>query len=533
MPLPARRDAARRRGAQGVLRRAPLGRGLAAPRRRGRRAPRPRRGPRARARAPRVRDQPRALRRAHRQAGVRRPLVHPRERDARRRWARPLAERGGAPQAGGGDGAPLPGPPRVARALRGDRRRVPVLAARAQVPVPERVRPTDRRVARRAAAPADVRGRAAALPAGPARRGARADREGARARALALGRALLPERARRHRDGARARPALPGPRERRQQRGVLLPGHHLRRPVAEQPALRALPLGRAPRASRHRRGLRARAPRRGHPGHLREVRPRPRRDGERGHLVSRQERAARGRQGVRPFARAGRSPGRARGVVGQARRDRRRPAGRVRVRSEGRPRAARPGDGARHRRLPAAPLHPRRRLRPQRRAALERRAGGARDDAEPHGHPVGQGRPRHARVLQGGRAGPGHAHRDPQGARHDLDAGRARRHERDRPPRGDPRGGPARIRRAVRGRHGRRLPDREPRADGDAPAAPPEGLLRPRRRGGHRAAGADPGRDGAPVPAPSHRAGGREPAAPEAREHSRIARSASRSSRSR
>ena len=57
-------------------------------------------------------------------------------------------------------------------------------------------------------------------------------------------------------------------------------------PARTQPALRALPLRRAPRAARHRRRLRARAPRGGHPGHLRDVRPRPRRDGLRGHLAT-------------------------------------------------------------------------------------------------------------------------------------------------------------------------------------------------------------------------------------------------------
>ena len=66
--------------------------------------------------------------------------------------------------------------------------------------------------------------------------------------------------------------------------------------------------------------------------------------------------------------------------------------------------------------------------------------------------------------------GLGHAHRDPQGAR----AGAARRArargERDRSARADPARGPGRLRRALRGRHRGRLPDREPRADGDAAA---------------------------------------------------------------
>ena len=69
----------------------------------------------------------------------------------------------------------------------------------------------------------------------------------------------------------RARHPLSGPRQRRQQRGLLLPRHHRGRSRALEHALRALPLRGAPRAARHRRRLRARAPRGGHPGDLRDA----------------------------------------------------------------------------------------------------------------------------------------------------------------------------------------------------------------------------------------------------------------------
>ena len=53
----------------------------------------------------------------------------------------------------------------------------------------------------------------------------------------------------------------------------------------------------------------------------------------------------------------------------------------------------------------------------------------------------------------------------------------------------------------------RRLPGREPRADVDAAAPRADGVLRPRDRGGDRAARPDPGRHGASLSAPPARAG--------------------------
>ena len=73
----------------------------------------------------------------------------------------------------------------------------------------------------------------------------------------------------------------------------------------------------------------------------------------------------------------------------------------------------------------------------------------------------------------------------------------------DRPrarPAPDPGRGPAYLRHAVQGRQHRRLPGREPGPDEHAAAAAAAQLLRPGDRGRHRAAGADPGRHGPPVP---------------------------------
>ena len=58
----------------------------------------------------------------------------------------------------------------------------------------------------------------------------------------------------------------------------------------------------------------------------------------------------------------------------------------------------------------------------------------------------------------------------------------------------------ARLRDAVPGGFGRRLPGREPGADVDAAAPEAAGILRSRRRGGDRAAGAHPGRHGSSLP---------------------------------
>ena len=61
--------------------------------------------------------------------------------------------------------------------------------------------------------------------------------------------------------------------------------------------------------------------------------------------------------------------------------------------------------------------------------------------------------------------------------------------------------GPAHLRHDPQGRHAGYLPDREPRADGDAAAHEAAHLLRSRHRGRHRPAGSDPGRHGPSLPA--------------------------------
>ena len=131
---------------------------------------------------------------------------------------------------------------------------------------------------------ADLGARHQALPRRRPRQGARAPRQGAGADRTARLRALFPHRLRRRALRPRAGQAdpVPGPRLGRQQRGVLLPRHHLRRSDRDRPAVRALHLGRPRRAARHRRRLRARAARGGDPVPLFPLRPRARR-----HLLDR------------------------------------------------------------------------------------------------------------------------------------------------------------------------------------------------------------------------------------------------------
>ena len=93
-------------------------------------------------------------------------------------------------------------------------------------------------------------------------------------------RALFPHRARYRALCAPAgkRNSLPGPRLGGQQRGVLLPRHHLGQPGKDQAAVRPLHLREPRRAARYRRRFRARTARRGDPIYLPALRARPRRD---------------------------------------------------------------------------------------------------------------------------------------------------------------------------------------------------------------------------------------------------------------
>ena len=185
--------------------------------------------------------------------------------------------------------------------------------------------------------------------------------------------------------------------------GVLRAGHHRGRSRPDEPAVRALRLARAQRAARHRRRLRAPAARGGDPVRLPQVRPRARRAGGDGDLLSHEKRAARCRQGARHAARRGRSARQELHVLGPETRTLQ-PAVRARAHAA---------------RLSAPPLAARRRLRHLARPA--RRAGADRErrDARAQRDPVGQGRPRGARPAEGRRARAGNAFGHPKGLEHD------------------------------------------------------------------------------------------------------------------
>ena len=91
---------------------------------------------------------------------------------------------------------------------------------------------------------------------------------------------------------------LPGPRLGGQLLGLLLPRHHRGRSRPVRPAVRALRLGRAQRAARHRRRFRARAARGGHPVRLRKIRPRACRHRRDRDPLPLAQRDPRGRQGA-------------------------------------------------------------------------------------------------------------------------------------------------------------------------------------------------------------------------------------------
>ena len=92
---------------------------------------------------------------------------------------------------------------------------------------------------------------------------------------------------------------LPGPRQRRQQRGLLRARHHQRRRGEPRPALRAVPVARARRSARHRHRHRVGPPRGGDPVRLRQARPPPRRPGGQRDHLPRQVVDPRRRQGAR------------------------------------------------------------------------------------------------------------------------------------------------------------------------------------------------------------------------------------------
>ena len=193
---------------------------------------------------------------------------------------------------------------------------------------------------------------------------------------------------------------------------------------------------------------------------------------------------------------------------------RRTPATRPRTQE---PMAVAPPAVRRDRRLPAPPRHPRRRHARHADAAHRARADRARHHARPGRHPVRQGgrraaRPGEDRPPQPADAGRGQRRPRPDRARHGPP------HRPRQPPARRPRGVPRHPGR----RHGRDVPDREPRPDAGAAQGTARALRGPRRAG----------RDHPPRPGAGQR---RPPVPPKARRrgagHLRPPEPASRSSR--
>ena len=210
---------------------------------------------------------------------------------------------------------------------------------------------------------------------------------------------------------------VPGPRQRGQQRGLLLHRRHRGGPGAHERAVRALHQQGAQRAARHRHRLRARAPRGGDPVPVRQVRPRPR--GASPAWSSATGRRARSATWARRWASRSRrstpspratSGGTAGGAAQSACRSWACRVDDLQVQQLlqltaqllGFPRHLTQHTGGFV--LTKGPLSPHG-------ADRERR------DGRPHRDRVGQGRPRCAGPAQGRRAGARHAHRDPQVAR--------------------------------------------------------------------------------------------------------------------
>ena len=144
------------------------------------------------------------------------------------------------------------------------------------------------------------RRRARATATGPYHEKARRQIE----RELALIGKLEPRRLLPHRLGhrellPRARDPRPGPRLRRQQRGLLQPRHHRRRSRGHGAAVRALPLRGAAGVAGHRpRPAQRRPARGGHPARLPQVRRARRGHDRQRHHLPRAQRGPRDRQGA-------------------------------------------------------------------------------------------------------------------------------------------------------------------------------------------------------------------------------------------
>ena len=379
-------------------------------------------------------------------------------------------------------GARLPLPGLLGRRGAGDRPAAPRLrgGVRRALLQPERPQAPRAPAARGGARP-DRRARPRRLlppPLGGARARTRGGARGARPRLDAA------------RPAARARARLLGRLAR------LLPDRALaRRSGREQPLARPLPQPRARVGAGHRPRLPARHPREAH---------RPRRRALRaGARIA--------RRGLRHLPLARRDPGRRQGARPPVRRPRAARAADRRLERAARRRRDRRAAGCRDEAPLAALARVRRPLRRDRRpaaphlaapgrdghllaAARRARAGAAGGDGGPADVPVGQGlvcrrrlpqdRPARARDAVGGR-GVRRPDRTPP-RRADRPLARAARR-------------PGRVRRDPAGRHGRLLPDREPRADAGHPPHAAGDDRRHHGAGRARAAGADPGEGRAPV----------------------------------
>ena len=257
-----------------------------------------------------------------------------------------------------------------------------------------------------------------AFPAGVPRRGARADRARAGADRAAAVRALLPHRGRHRALGARRRASCARAAAARPTRLVCYClGVTEVDPARSHAAVRALHQRRAQRAARHRHRLRAPAPRRGHPVHLPQVRPPPRRAHRRWSSAT-----GRARRCATWAARWASTCDRIDAVAKSQHWFDGRSISAERLRENGfDPDAplvpAVGGADAAADRLSAPPEPAPRRLRHRARRPRAPGAGGERRDGRPQRHPVGQGRPRRAGPAQGRHPGAGHAQRDPPRAR--------------------------------------------------------------------------------------------------------------------
>ena len=166
--------------------------------------------------------------------------LHPPPHHAARRRHAAAPQRRARPQVAGGVRAPVRGPPRAGRRHPRDRRSLHLLAGRITLPLSLRTAAGGSHLGA-VAAPPHLRRGAPALRRrhSPGRRPATARRAGGDRGTRLL--RLLPDHVRDRPLLPRAADPVPGTRLGGQLRGVLLPGHHRRRPGAHGPAVRALP----------------------------------------------------------------------------------------------------------------------------------------------------------------------------------------------------------------------------------------------------------------------------------------------------